>query len=110
MDMDAEGIQRPVAASPQLAGYLQAVPLRHQHVEDERVRGRRGDGAEGLLAVGRQLDVVALELERAFESPPELRLVVDDQYSHVLMLSKLPKSMMRAAGYACTPSRRSDIG
>ena len=72
-----------IAARPQLPGDLQAIALWHQHVEHDRVqRISRSDRTESLLAVRRQLDVVALELQRSFERPSELRLVVYDQYSH----------------------------
>ncbi len=52
--------------------------------------------AEGLLAVRGQLDLVALELQRALERAAQLRLVIHDQYAHVLMLPRSHKNMMRA--------------
>ena len=93
-------------------GDLEAVALRHQHVEHDRVQRRPdADRAEGLLAVGGQLDLVALELQRPLERPAELRLVVYDQYSHGLMLAGSHKRSLRISSRA--PSlgmARLDIG
>ena len=77
-----------------LAGDLESVALRHQDVEDDRVeRATRPDRAQRLLAVGGELHVVALQLESALESTPELRLVVYDQYAHEPMLARSPENV-----------------
>ena len=85
-----------VAAGAKLARDLQAVALGHQHVQDDGVHRRRRDRAEGLLAIRRQLDLVALELQGPLERSAELRFVIHHQYAHVLMLPRSHKNMMRA--------------
>ncbi len=55
---------------------------RHRDVEHDRVRRRAvGQPVERLAPVGGQLDVVAVEPQRALERGPHRRLVVDDQHA-----------------------------
>ena len=57
----------------------------HQHVEDDRVRlalAVRLEALERLVAVGSELDLVALELERAPQRLPHGPFVVYDQDLH----------------------------
>ena len=71
---------RSSAAQP--AADLEPVHLGHQNVEHDRVRRMQREALEGLRPVGRKLDVVTLEPQRALEGGANRRFVVDDQNPH----------------------------
>ena len=85
-DADAGGQhqdRRAVAVGAEAAGHLEPVDAGHEHVEQQRV-GRLGrDLVQRLAAVGRELDLVALEHERALERSADCGLVVDHEDAHV---------------------------
>jgi hypothetical protein len=56
--------------------------VRHQHVEHQRVRRRRGDRVERRAAVLRELGPVALEPQRPVDGLADRGLVVHDQDAH----------------------------
>ena len=72
----------PVARAADPAADLEAVDARHQHVEDDRVRGIIAQAVQRLGAVGRQLDGISLERERAAQRLTDGRLVVDNENLH----------------------------
>ena len=74
------GVRSPACAHP--PADLQAVEPGHAHVEDDRVRRPRREAVERRGAIRREIDVVALERERALERGPDGGLVVDDQDLH----------------------------
>src|SRR5690606_37362673 len=78
-----------VTDRPQPAARREAVHVRHHYVQYDRVRARRGYRAERLLAVGGQLDVVAVEGERTSQRFADGGIVVDDEHVHRLSLPHL---------------------
>ena len=74
-----------VTAAAQTPADLEPVDYRHEHVEDDGVRlnvAVRLQAVQGLVAVGGELDLVTLELERAPQGLPHGPLVVYDQDLH----------------------------
>ena len=81
--------RRAVAGVAQPPAHLEPVDVRHRDVEHDGV-GRRAAGqpVERLAAVGRQLDVIGLEPQRALERGPHGGLVVDhEDAGHVPMMT-----------------------
>jgi CRP/FNR family transcriptional regulator, cyclic AMP receptor protein len=74
--------RRAIARRPHAAADLKAVKAGHRDVEDDRVGRRSRHAIQGLDAVGGEVDLVALERQRALQRRAHGRLVVDDQDSH----------------------------
>ena len=72
---------------PRAAGDLEPVDAGHEDVEDHRVGLVASRAGERLAAVVRELDLVALELERAPQRLAHGALVVDDQDLHGSILA-----------------------
>ena len=68
-----------VAPGPQAAADLQPVHAGHHQVQDDQVRHGCRRKAQGLLAVRRRADLVALRAQAAQHSAADLRLVVHDK-------------------------------
>ena len=81
-----------VVALAQHPADLEAVELRHQHVEHDRVRVLPRCRRQRLLAVAGQRNLIALQINRALERAAQLRLVVHDQDSHPPILVALAES------------------
>jgi hypothetical protein len=63
--------------------------VRHRHVEHQGVGRARRQPLERLAAVGRQLDLLGLEPQRALERDPDRRLVIDHQHTrHEPMMTR----------------------
>jgi hypothetical protein len=74
-----------VTATAQTPTDLEPVDYGHEHVEDDRVRlnvAVRLEAVQSLVAVGGELDLVSLELERAPQGLPHGPFVVYDQDLH----------------------------
>ena len=72
-----------VPGRAEMAAHLEPVDARHEDVEDDRIGlVRPPESRDGLVSVGRELDLVALELESAPERLADRRLVVDDEDAH----------------------------
>ena len=69
--------RRAVAGLAHPAGQLESVEAGHQDVEDDRVGGASREHVERLFAVGRELDLVVVELQGTLERPPDRGFVVD---------------------------------
>jgi hypothetical protein len=65
---------------------LQAVDARHQDVEHDQVRGDLPQPVQGLVPVGRQVDLVPLAGQGALERVPHRGLVVDHQDVRIVQL------------------------
>jgi D-alanyl-D-alanine carboxypeptidase/D-alanyl-D-alanine-endopeptidase (penicillin-binding protein 4) len=89
--------RRAVTGRAQPPAHLEAVDVRHQQVEHERVRGPVGQRLQRLGAVGGQLRVVALEPQRSIDGFAHRGLVVDDQDAHAVMVSAEAESVVRVA-------------
>ena len=78
---------------------LEAVEARHRDIEDERIRLRRVElqPVERLGAVGGELDLVALQLQRAAERLAHRGIVVDDEDPHAAIVSPSAAGGLRAA-------------
>ena len=76
--------RQAAAAPPEPPADLEAVDVRHQHVEHDEIGlvAVALQPLERLGAVGGELDLVALEPERAAERLAHRRVVVDDEDSH----------------------------
>ena len=71
------------ALGAKLARHLEAGQLREADVEDDRLdAGRFGRDLEAGLAVGRELDDMAVVGEQPREQPSELGVVFDEQQVH----------------------------
>ena len=70
---------RQVGLGLDLAGQGQAVHARHHHVDDQQVRPRRAQPAEGLVAVARGRDLVAVGAQLVGQQDEQVRIVVDDE-------------------------------
>src|SRR4029453_16244237 len=97
--------RRAVAALPELPAHREPVSLGHQDVEDHGVELGAGRGAQRLLAVGGEVNLVALELQSPLQCPAELGLVVYDKYPHVTMLARSPKRTLRMPPSPGMPGR-----
>ena len=73
---------RVVVGGAEPAADLQPVEVRHQHVQHHGVGRVKRQAVERLGAVGRELDVVALQPEGPLERRADGRLVVDDENTH----------------------------
>jgi hypothetical protein len=74
-----------VTASAQTPADLEPVDYRHEHVEDDGIRLSVAvclEAVESLVAVGGELDLVPLELERAPQGLSHGPFVVYDQDLH----------------------------
>jgi len=97
----------PVAAAAKPPADVQAVHVGHQHVENDGVRlavAVRLEALQCLLAVGCELDLVPLELERSTQRLPHSAFVVDDQNLHSTIVLAKGESRLRGPTRA---SRRS---
>ena len=74
--------RRVVVGRPQAPADLEPVDVRHQHVQHDGVGGVQREAVERLGAVGRELDVVALQPEGPLEGRANGRLVVHDENAH----------------------------
>ena len=98
-----------VTAPAETPADLEAVDHRHQDVEDDRV----GLGLavlqprERLAAVGRELDLVPLELERALQRLANGAFVVDNQDSHSpIVLAEAERLLREGPTYGLATRRR----
>jgi hypothetical protein len=74
-----------VTAAAQTPAHLEPVDYGHEHVEDDGIRlnvAVRLEAVQGFVAVGSELDLVSLELERASQGVPHGPFVVYDQDLH----------------------------
>ena len=69
----------PLALRAQAPADLEAVHLRQHHVEHDEVERLLGEAGEGLAAVGRVHDLVAVALQREGEQRLDRLLVVDEE-------------------------------
>ena len=79
------GTQTPSRAQPP-AG-LEAVEARQHHVEHDRVVVGRGDHAQRLLAVGRDVDDQPLEAQAAADRGGHPHVVLDDEHPHAPIIA-----------------------
>jgi hypothetical protein len=71
-----------VAGGADAAADLEPVDLGHEQIEHDRVRRALGELVERLLAVRRQLDLVAVHAKRTVQCVAYRRLVVDYKDAH----------------------------
>jgi hypothetical protein len=89
--------REPAAVPPDGAGDLEPVQAGHEHVEDHRVGlGLRAEPLERLVAVLGELDLVALQLQRAAERLAHRPFVVHDQDLHVPIVASEAENCVRA--------------
>ena len=65
----------------------QPVDLRQAEIEDDRVILLVGAEIEALLAIGGEIHRIARAFQRVAELLPQVRLILDDQQSHVIPLA-----------------------
>ena len=73
--------RRAIAGVAQAPADLEAVDPGHRDVEHDRVVARVGQAIQRLAAVGRELDLIAVQAQRAIQRGPHRGLVVDDQHA-----------------------------
>ncbi len=71
--------RRAVAARAQAAADLEAVEVRHQDVEDDRVELAVREPLQRVEPVGGRRDAVPVELERGLDRLADVGVVVDDE-------------------------------
>ncbi len=102
-----------VAAAAKPAAHLEPIDPGHEHVEEDGVRlsvAVRLEELERLLAVGSQLDLVALELERSTEGLPHSAFVVHDQNLHGTIVIAESESRLRGQALRLRDGQANDSG
>ena len=74
--------RRVVAVLAQALGDVDAVQARQPEVQHDDVRQERVRFVEPAHAVGGELDLVALEAQRALQDLGDLLVVLDDEHTH----------------------------
>src|SRR2546423_7929173 len=97
-----------VSRPAQTPADLEPVDDRHQHVEDDGVRLRLAvsQARQRLAAVGRQLDLVSLELECALERLADRAFIVYDEDSHGPIVRPEAERLLREPRYGLATDKR----
>ena len=78
--------------------HLEAVEVRHQHVEQDGVGGRGGLPPDRLAAVGRELHLEAAQPQDPLHRLPDGGLVVDDQDAHGAIVRREAERLLNVSG------------
>jgi hypothetical protein len=91
---------RPVSGSSQTPAHLEAVQVRHQHIQNHRVELRLPQPLQRRKTVSRGRDMVALKFECSLNSVAHVRIVVHDQHAPATTVSRLHQRLFIAGLHA----------